>query len=60
MYVCMYMYIYTYIEWRNKKSAVAANVWKEKYTMECKPVLLKHASKKQELTTKKKRKSHKF
>ena len=31
-------------------SAVAAHVWKEKHTMDHKPVLLKQAANKQELT----------
>ena len=33
-----------------QKSAVAAHVWKEKHTLDHKPVLLKQASNKQELT----------
>ena len=33
-----------------EKSAVAAHVWKEKHAMDHKPVLLKEASNKQELT----------
>ena len=33
-----------------EKSAVAAHIQKVKYAMDCKPVLLKQASKKQELT----------
>ena len=33
-----------------EKSAVAAHVWKEKHTMDHKPVLLKQAANKQELT----------
>ena len=33
-----------------KKSAVAAHVWKENDAMDCKPVLIKQASHKQELT----------
>ena len=33
-----------------EKSAVAAHVWKEKHTMDHKPVLLKKAANKQELT----------
>ena len=37
-------------KWRNRKSAVTAHVWKEKHTMDCKTVLLKQSSNKQELT----------
>ena len=36
-----------------EKSAVVAHVWKEKLTMDHKPVLLKQASNKQELTNRK-------
>ena len=35
---------------KQKKSAVAAHVWKEKHAMDHKPVLLKQAANKQELT----------
>jgi hypothetical protein len=33
-----------------EKSAVAAHVWEEKHAMDRKPILLKQASKKHELT----------
>ena len=38
-------------KWRNRKSAIAAHVWKEKHVMDHKPVLLKEGSNKQELTS---------
>jgi hypothetical protein len=38
-----------YYKWRNRKSAVASHVWKEKSAMGHKPVLLKEASNKHEL-----------